>query len=160
MNKRGVKLAAGIVLLLAVALCAGYLLSKPMVYAVSRLHVRQDLLYRRTGSAGYPVYLQEISSFLQSTSAKTILRQSQNAEAGSVRLVHVQPVRSTDIVWIEYRGHYRTRVWNTASNAAFLVMTVYATNQPGMSVSYIDTEFWQPNSKWSKFVHRLSGLFE
>jgi hypothetical protein len=155
MNRRSVKVVAAAGLFLIVSLCVGHYLSRPVVYAVSRVMLKN----RRTNAGGYNIQLREISDFLSSKDAKEILARSSTVSLNSFQCAGVNPVRSTDIVRVEYQGFDSNIVWNVASNAAVLVRTVYATNQPGTMFEYIDTEFFQPRSPWSKFVEGVKGLF-
>jgi len=159
MNRRFVKVAAVAVLLLIVSLCVRHFLSKPAVYAVSRVMLKVDIDYRRTNAEGYSIQLQAISDFLGSKVAKQILARSSAVSLDSFQHAGVIPVRSTDILRVEYQGFDSNSVWNVASNAAFLVKTVYATNQPGTSVEYIDTEFFQPKSPLAILLDKAIGLF-
>jgi len=160
MNSRSLKIAAAVVLLLVSSLCVGYFLSKPAVYAVGRVDLEHDPNAPHTNQFWLSAQLQGISNFLEMPETETVLAQSSTAKAGSVKLISVEPYRSTRLVLIQYQGFDSNEVWNVASNAAYLVGSRYATNQPATFLKYEDTAFWQPKSDWSKLVDRLSGLFE
>lgn len=84
--------------------------------------------------------------FLSSPESQRSLAKESGIAEGEFSVTKVGPVRGTSLFYITCSASDAERVQCLASNAAQMMISFYATNQPSWQVSYIDSACFTPPS--------------
>ena len=101
-----------------------------------------------------------ISNFLSTPACRSTLARVSGLEETHFELERIGPVRSTELVYIDYSGPQSDCVRSLASNAAALVVCFYATNQPSWQVAFFDSDCLMPKSLSVRLRESVTSLWQ
>jgi hypothetical protein len=158
MKKTGTLIVLGAITLALVSFFIGSWIQPHEYHAMGRLKVETvgTNLYMNF----YHVQFVGITNLLTDQENCKALAAASKAEETSFRFYGVSPVRGTKLIYVHYSGADSNAVLLVASNAANLVISFYASNQPASNqpfckATYIDTKLYTPTTPWERLWWRI-----
>jgi hypothetical protein len=108
----------------------------------------------------YQDHITVVSNLLNTQGSRSTLAAMSKIEEKSFALTKVGPVRSTRFLYVTYSGQESNAVQSVASNAANLVVSFYATNNPSWEVTFLDSECFRPESPLDRLQNSVESLWE
>src|SRR6266850_5053225 len=127
-------------------------------------HARARFKLEAGGTGYLPTFYQDqitiVSNLLNTPGNRSILATTSKIDEKSFALEMVGPVRSTSFLYVSYSGTESNCVRSVASNAAALVISFYATNQPSWEVTFLDSEYFRPESPWERLQNSVASFWQ
>jgi len=149
MKKTGALIVLGAITLALVSFCLGSWIQPHEYHAMGRLKV-EPIDTNFYPNFHYDPFIGLTNLLMDQENCKALAAASKANET-SFRFYGVSPVRGTRLIYVHYSGADSNAVLLVASNAANLVISFYASNQPASNqpfwkATYIDTKLYTPNT--------------
>src|ERR1041384_2399123 len=147
-----------LILGLVVAAMAAFFVIVAWSMTTSKFHAQSRLKLEVKETHFFPSFNRDeyacMSNFLNSANTRLALATESGISEKEFVITKVGPVRGTSLFYINCSATDSNKVQGVASNAARMILLLYATNQPSWQVTYIDSGCFIPPS----FVERLRNF--
>jgi hypothetical protein len=120
------------------------------VHAAGRFKLEAKNTYAPYDPYLYGNTLISVSNFLNNPKNRLVLASTSKTDIKHFGFHGVFGVRSTSLCYVHYSGADTNTVQSVASNAANMVVSFLATNQPALEVTYVDSYCFTPAPPWQR----------